>query len=240
MKRTFIAIGLALLSSQALAVNLAGIDFLEVANTLDAYSGSYVSNVNGNAAGDAVVPPNPIIDGNAASWVMSGTDPSATLGCFLRRFDAQRCRQGSDHPPGGQPLSSYCRCLPWPTGASASGAQTFSLDSTINTSLGYTGFNSVTGATTLGIYAMNIHLAGAFSGITSFDGVRLGIGGASAVPSLVGAYSATPVPVPAAVWLFGVRSGRAGRYCPQARLSGKTPSHRRAPATAPFFVVENS
>ena len=154
MKRTFIAIGLALLSSQALAVNVAGIDFLEVANTLDAYSGSYVSNVNGNAAGDAVTPPNPIIDSNAASWVMSGTDPSATMdvsfgGSMLNVADRDLTMLLVGN------LYAHTVDVSLLTGASASGAQTFSLDSTINTSLGYTGFNSVTGATTASTLALD-------------------------------------------------------------------------------------
>jgi len=203
MKRTFIAIGLALLSSQALA-SVAGIDFLEVADTLDAYSGSYVSNANGNAAGDAVTPPNPVIDQNAASWVMSA-DTNATLDVSFG---------GSTLNVADRDLTillvgnSYAHTvdLSLLTGSSASTPVTFSLDSTSNNLLGYTGFNSVTGTTTLGIYAMNIHLAGAFSGITSFDGVRLDVGGYSAVPSLVG--TVTAVPVPAAVWLFG--SGLVG------------------------------
>jgi hypothetical protein len=72
---------------------------------------------------------------------------------------------------------------------------------------GYTGYNSLTdpggNETTYAIYAITLHLADAFTG--TFSGVSLEIGGntagSSAVPSMIG--TVTPVPIPAAVWLFG-------------------------------------
>jgi hypothetical protein len=219
MKRILIAAALGLFSYQALAITttVAGIDFIDVANTLDAHSGSYLSNANGVAAGEVIDPPTAIVDGNGASWVMSG-DATATLdvsfgGSTLNVADRDLTilLVGNKYP--------HSVDLSLLTGSSASTAKTFTLDSSSDINLGYTGYNSVTPAppaspgesagtpTTYGIYALNIHLADAFTGVTSFDGVRLDISGYSAVPSLVG--TVAPVPVPAAVWLFG--SGLLGQ-----------------------------
>jgi hypothetical protein len=209
MKKVFIAMCLALLSHQTLAAPIAGITFKEI-GSLDAYQGAYYSNVTGVPLGAPVDTPSAIADGNAGSYVMSG-DATATLdlgfGTSLNvaNRDLTILLVGNDAP--------HTIDISLLGGASGS-PQTFSLDSRIDNTLGYTGFNAVhnpipeqvgsVDPVVWGIYAMNIHLADYFSG--SFTGVQLDISGSSAAPSIVG--TTAVVPVPAAVWLFG--SGLVG------------------------------
>ena len=52
------------------------------------------------------------------------------------------------------------------------------------------------------IYVMDIDFSSFGITASMFDSINLDVSNASAVPSLVGAYDVTPIPVPAAVWLF--------------------------------------
>ena len=210
MKNVFIAVCLALLSHQTLAAPVAGINFKEIAGSLDAYQGAYLSNATGVPAGAPIASPNPIVDGNAGSYVMSSsTTATLNLGFGTSLNVADRdltiLLVGNDAPHTiGITL----------LGGASGNPDPFSLDPRVDNTLGYTGFNMLMEPVPAqaasvdpilwGIYAMNIHLADYFSG--SFTGVQLNISGLSAAPSLVGTTSV--VPVPAAVWLFG--SGLVG------------------------------
>lgn len=197
MKKVLLGLGLVLLSQQSLAVSVAGVDFLNVADTLNASGGVYQSNWLPDA--------NSIVDGNGASWVYSNSAP-ATMDLFFSSatlFD----------------VSNVDLSMLFVGDAGHSGRVTL-LGGTLNDSFqnfnllagaGYTGFNSSTPSpggtgtsTDYGIFASSLDLAGIF-GSGTFSGVRLDISDASAAPSLLGTTSAefAVVPVPAAVWLFG-------------------------------------
>ena len=207
MKNIISALCLTMLGFQAAAATLAaGINFQEIANQLNAYQGAYLTNATGVPTGASVDTPSAIVDGNAASYVMSGTYPSTldlgfgtTLDAANRDLTILLVGNDAPHDLGVSLLN----------GTSVLGSDTFGINSVTDNTLGYTGYNMVMNPNpgseaslspvTWGIYALNIHLADHFSG--SFDGVRLDISGYSAAPSLVGTVSV--VPVPAAVWLFG-------------------------------------
>ena len=67
-------------------------------------------------------------------------------------------------------------------------------------------------ATDMPIFAMDIDFDLFGIGTEAVDKIRMDVSGASAVPSLVGAYYTQPmvVPVPAAIWLFGSGLGLFG------------------------------
>jgi hypothetical protein len=183
---------------------VAGVDFLDIANTRGATVGTYSSNWTPGGAGTEA---DSVVDGNGASWIFSNSS-TATLdlsfggGVFnVSDVDLSILFVGDGGHSGSVTL----------LGGSQSGSvsQLFN----IGNGVGYTGFNSSTdnpptvngGAPTIyGIFSTNMHLADVFSG--TFSGLRLDISNASAVPSMVGTVAV--VPVPAAVWLFG--SGLVG------------------------------
>ncbi len=203
MKKLLLGLGFALFSQQLLAVTttVAGIDFLDIANTRGTTVGAYTTNFvpTGSVNADSIV------DSNGATWVFS-KDSTATLdlsfglspGAVFAVSDVDL----SILFVGDAGHSGTITLL----GGDQSGSitQPFSIGPGVN----YTGFNSVTSnppavnggtQTTFGIFAANMNLAAAFSG--TFTGVQLDISNGSAVPSLVGTVAV--VPVPAAVWLFG-------------------------------------
>lgn len=202
MKKFLMGLGLVLLSQQSLAVTtVAGIDFLNIADTLDGSEGGYTTNW---APGGAGTEANSVVDGNGASWVYSN-DTTATLDVS---FTSAASFNIADVDlsilfVGDAGHSGIVTLL----GGTLSGSsQSFNLGS----GAGYTGYNSSTlppggsgGPTDFGIFATSLDLSGAF-GSGTFSGIQLDFSDASAVPSLVGTISsATVVPVPAAVWLFG-------------------------------------
>jgi hypothetical protein len=203
MKRILASIGLLLFSQQVFAVStIAGIDFINIANKVDAAVGTYTTNYQSGAhTYDSVA------DGNGASWVYSA-DSNASLnlsfggGVFnVSEVDLSILFVGDGGHSGSISL----------LGGSQSGNSTQSFD--IDPGVAYTNFNSSTPnsvsvnngqPTVYGIYSTHLHLADVFSG--TFTGLKLNIGNSSAVPSLVG--TTAVVPVPAALWLFG--SGLVG------------------------------
>ncbi len=235
MKKCFITLCLALFSHQTLAVTVAGIEFSEIANTLVSSQGSYLSNVDGvtidssgNVISKSVTSPDAVVDGNAASYVMSGSTP-ATLNVSFGQSLNVADRNLTILVIGNDAPHSIGLSLLGSGDTSSQGPFTLdSFGSPEKNLVGYTDFNSVSQVTsgeattgeagstppdstvslgstdttvTWGIYAMNITLADFFDSGASFTGVQLDISGYSAVPSLVG--TTAVVPVPAAVWLFG-------------------------------------
>ncbi|BAZ94969.1 hypothetical protein TspCOW1_32210 [Thiohalobacter sp. COW1] len=184
MKQLLIIIFALCFGQQAFAAStVAGIDFVDIADVLDASTGSFNSNsVSGTGS---------IVDGNAASYIWSNDAPASVDVSFggdmfdVSEVDLTVLFVGDGGHAGTVTL------LGGSSGGSSAG---FSIADGEN----YTGHNSEQGETLYGIYAATIDLSG-FSG--TFSGVRLDISGASAVPSLLG--TTAPVPVPAAVWLFG-------------------------------------
>lgn len=206
MKRLFVSIGALLFSQQLFAITtVAGVDFLNIANSVTGATGTYTTNYapGGRPAYESVA------DMNGASWAYSSTpgayvDLSFGGGVFnVSDVDLSILFVGDGEHSGSVTL----------LGGSQTGSDSQSFDILGNAY--YTSFNSETanppsvnsGAPTdYGIYSTNLHLVDAFSG--TFAGVRLNIGGSTAVPSLLGTVNVTAVPVPAAVWLFG--SGLVG------------------------------
>lgn len=202
MMKKLLGIFAALLFSQPLlAAQVAGVNFLDIADTLDSTTGggTYQSNwTTGQTA------PESAVDNNGATWVLNTTE-GATLnmsfsGASSSPFnvsdvDLTILLVGDGGHAGSISLFGGSQSSPAP--------MSFSLAPGV----GYTGFNSLTdpggNETTYAIYAITLHLADAFAG--TFSGVSLEIGGntagSSAVPSMIG--TVAPVPVPAAVWLFG-------------------------------------
>ncbi len=216
MKKYLAALILAILSQQTLAVTVAGIDFLDIADVLDTSntSGSFLTNYT--TSGET--PQYSGADGNAATYTYGEVlaQPSKLGVSFGSAWDVADVNLtilfvDSDPHTGTVSLLG---------GSGTSAAVPFGLTPYDgSTFTGYTGFNSVTttppaeasgtpSTTTLGIFALTINLADAFgSGFGTFTGVQLQItgdngmsGNYNAAPSLIGV---TAVPVPAAVWLFG-------------------------------------
>jgi len=219
IKKFLTALALVALSQQALAVSVTGINFLDVANSLDAStSGTFLTNYTTPGKTEQYSG----VDGNAASYTYGAVlDQTSILGVsFGSAADVANVNLtlllvGTDPHTGTVSLFGG-------TGG-ASGAIPFSItpyDAGTGTFTGYTGYNSVTtvpptaesgtaSTTTLGIFELTINLADTFgSGFGTFSGVQLQITGADgnggfydAAPSLIG--TTAVVPVPAAVWLFG-------------------------------------
>ena len=193
MKKFIAMLGLALFSQQSMAVvtNVVGIDFLDIANSVDktTVAGTYVTNYQ--APGADIV--DSVVDGNAASYIFS-SDATATLDLSfagslfdVADVDLTMLFVGDLGHSGTITL----------LGGSLGGSSTpFSIASGEN----YTGYDSVQGGIAYSIYFDTLSLNSLF-GSGTFTGVNLSIGGASAAPSLVG--TTAVVPVPAAVWLFG-------------------------------------
>ncbi|HSH28376.1 MAG TPA: VPLPA-CTERM sorting domain-containing protein [Thiohalobacter sp.] len=194
MKRVMAFLFAAFFTQQVSAVStVAGIDFIAIADTLDASVGSFDSNsANGVTSS---------VDGNAASYIYSGDDPASVDISFggglfdTGEVDLTLLFVGGRGHAGTVTLLG---------GSSAGSAAGFNIADGEN----YTGHNSEMDPSLectsengcFGIYAATIDLSG-FAG--TFSGIRLDIGGSSAVPSLVGTTAPAAVPVPAAVWLFG-------------------------------------
>lgn len=184
MKRLLPLLFAACFGQQAFAAStVAGIDFIDIADVLDASVGSFTSNsVNGTSS---------IVDGNAASYILSNDNPASVDVSFggdvfdVSEVDLTVLFVGDGGHSGTITLLG---------GSSAGSFTSFSIADGEN----YTGYNSKQGETLYGLYAATIDLSG-FSG--TFSGVSLDISGASAVPSLLG--TTAPVPIPGAVWLFG-------------------------------------
>jgi len=206
MKKLFAMLCLALLSQQSSAttMDVPGYDFA----AFTAFAGSSGGTFSTNFA----TPEASIADDSAATWIMDGEvdgngdqvnmDPGAFMDLSFRDGAAA---VPAVYNGGGADLSIFLIGEPPHaidvtlfSGGSDSGALGFS-------DVTYTGFNvDDPNNDTWAIYVMNIEFDafGAF-GANAIDKIRLGIGSASAVPSFVGAYNITAVPVPAAVWLFG-------------------------------------
>ena len=203
MKKLLLGLGLALLSCQTVAITtIAGIEFIDVADTLTVSVGSFTNNTTGTG-------PAPIADGNGASWVMSNNNPFPGISTLDVSFGSSTALRSANVDDVNLTLLFVGNSYPHEgsitlTGGTSRFSTPFSLDTGLDNLNGYTGFNSVTasespGGTpdTFGIYALTIPLTGG----GTFNGVHLDISsGVSAVPSLLGT---TVVPVPAAVWLFG-------------------------------------
>ncbi len=190
MKKLLLGLGFALFSQQSMAtpIDVAGIHYLDIANSVDASVGTYVTNYQ--APGANIV--DSVVDGNGGSYIYSG-DGVATVDLSfggsvfnVADVDLTILFVGDGGHAGTVTL----------LGGSSDGS---SAGFSIGLGENYTGYNSVQ-STTFGIFYDTLSLNSLFSG--TFSGVRLNISGASAVPSLVGTIAAV-VPVPAAVWLFG-------------------------------------
>lgn len=205
MKKLFGMLCLALLSQQSSAatMDVPGYDFAAFT--------AFVGSSGGTFSTNWATPEASIADDSAATWVMDGvnnggiqeqTDPNAYMDLSFRdgavAVPAVYNGSGADlsiflvgEPPHAIDVTLF-------SGGSDSGPFSFS-------DVTYTTFNvDDPNNDTWGIWVMDIEFDafGAF-GANAIDKIRLGIGNASAVPSFVGAYNTTPVPVPAAVWLFG-------------------------------------
>ena len=192
MKRAALALGLAMSSQLAVGVttDLPGYNPTAVANTLIGSTG--VLNTNFNTAASSIT------DDSVATYVWSadttayvdlsfGTAVSNGVGSDLSLFFVG----GGGHSVDVTLFNG--------SGA-ASSTQTYSPST-------YTGFNVSQGSTLYAIYYMDIDLAdfSSFLGTNPVDVIRLDISNSSAVLSLVGTYDPgfAPVPIPAAVWMFG-------------------------------------
>ncbi|VAW74681.1 hypothetical protein MNBD_GAMMA13-787 [hydrothermal vent metagenome] len=189
MKKFIVMLGLALFSQQSMAIPVAGIDFLDIANTVNASVGTYETNYQAEGAAGPV---DSIVDGNSASYIFSN-DATATVDVSfgssifdVADVDLTLLFVGAAGHSGTITL----------LGGSSDGS---SADFDLAPSENYTGFNSVQDTVVFGIFSETLDLNSLFSG--TFSGVMLDISDASAVLSLVG--TTAPVPVPAAVWLFG-------------------------------------
>ncbi len=192
MKKFIAMLGLVLFSQQSMAVTtVAGIDFIDIANNVDASVGTYVTNFQAPGA-NAV---DSVVDGNASSYIFS-RDATATFdvsfngGIFnVADVDLTMLFVGDLGHSGTITLLG---------GSSDGSSASFNLAPGAN----YTGFNtSQEGTNSFGIFYETLSLDSLFSG--TFSGVMLDISNASAVPSLIGTTAVSAVPVPAAVWLFG-------------------------------------
>lgn len=209
MKKFITALVLAVLSQQAVAIPVAGIDFLETADALDgSTSGSFLTNYTTPGQ----TPEYSGVDGNAATFTYGAVLANdSVLGASfddawdVSNVDLTLLLVGSNLHTGTVSLFGG-------SGGTSEEADFSLLPYDGSNFSGYTGFNSVSDATTLGIFALTIDLADTFgAGFGDFTGVQLQVTGANgasgfydAAPSLIGVTSsAAVVPVPAAVWLFG-------------------------------------
>lgn len=209
MKKFITALVLAVLSQQAVAIPVAGIDFLETADALDgSTSGSFLTNYTTPGQ----TPEYSGVDGNAATFTYGAVlaNDSVLGASFDNAWDVSNVDLtlllvGSNLHTGTVSLFGG-------SGGTSEEADFSLLPYDGSNFSGYTGFNSVSDATTLGIFALTIDLADTFgAGFGDFTGVQLQVTGANgasgfydAAPSLIGVTSsAAVVPVPAAVWLFG-------------------------------------
>ncbi|MGD8936474.1 MAG: VPLPA-CTERM sorting domain-containing protein [Thiogranum sp.] len=201
MKKLFAALCLALLGQQASAIGMdvPGYDFAAFAQFAGSSGGTFTTNYG--------TPEASIADDSAATWVMDGVNSGGTQinmdpnAYFDLSFGTTDVFDGV-----GNDLSVFFVGAPPHDIGLSLFANGGSQSSTIHyNSVSYTGYNVEDPAfATWAIYVMNIDLADfSFLGTSPIEKIRLGIGNASAVPSFVGAYNTTPVPVPAAVWLFG-------------------------------------
>ena len=215
MKKFITALVLAVLSQQAVAIPVAGIDFLETADALGgSTSGSFLTNYTTPGQ----TPEYSGVDGNAATFTYGAVlaNDSVLGASFDNAWDVSNVDLtlllvGSNLHTGTVSLFGG-------SGGTSEEADFSLLPYDGTNFFGYTGFNSVSGpstsaagSTTLGIFALTIDLADTFgAGFGDFTGVQLQVTGANgasgfydAAPSLIGVTSSAVVPVPAAVWLFG-------------------------------------
>lgn len=208
MKKFITALVLAVLSQQAVAIPVAGIDFLETADALDgSTNGSFLTNYTTPGQ----TPEYSGVDGNAATFTYGAVlaNDSVLGASFDNAWDVSNVDLtlllvGSNLHTGTVSLFGG-------SGGTSEEADFSLLPYDGSNFSGYTGFNSVSDATTLGIFALTIDLADTFgAGFGDFTGVQLQVTGANgasgfydAAPSLIGVTSSAVVPVPAAVWLFG-------------------------------------
>lgn len=216
MKKYFAALVLAILSQQALAVSVAGIEFLDVADTLNNANTSGTFLANYTTPGET--PQFSGADGNGATY---------TYGAVLEQDSILGVSFGSAVDVTGANLTILFADSNPHTGTlsllGGSGGTSAAVDFSLTPYIagppqiftGYSGFNTVSPTgTTLGVFALTINLADEFgSDFGTFTDVQLqitgdnGVGGYyDAAPALIGTTSI--VPLPAAVWLFG--SGLVG------------------------------
>jgi hypothetical protein len=192
MNKAALALGLAMSSQLAFGVStdLPGYNPTAVANTLIGSTGLINTNF-GTAA-------NSITDTSVATYILSEDTPAYVDLSFgtTSVFNGA----GSDLSlffvgDGGHSVGVTLF-----NGGTSSGTQTYSPST-------YTGYNVSQGSTLYAIYYMDIDLAdfSSFLGTNPVDVIRLDISGSSAVPSLLGSYDPNfaPIPIPAAVWMFG-------------------------------------
>jgi len=200
MKKLFAMLCLALFSqlSSATAVDVPGYSFAAFGQYAGSSSGTFTTNYGTLASS--------IGDHSAATWVMDGenvggtqvnVDPNAfiDLSFDTNIFDGV----GADlsvffagAPPHNIGLTLFAN--------GGSQSDTISYGNPTYTTYNIDDPNNAT----WGIYVLDIDLADFnFLGSSPVETIRLNIGNASAVPSFIGAYNTSPIPVPAAVWLFG-------------------------------------
>jgi len=207
--KILIAMGLALFVQSSFAVSIAGKEFAAVADTFVGKSSSAVFTDNDptQSPSESITDTDPII--SPASGIMSGdSNAYMDLAFSTNVFDG-----------AGLDLSIFflgddgdhsIDLTLFKADNTASLTRTYSITPSV---ANYTGFfvdNNNNGVPDNGIdtsiFFMDIDLADFnFLGVDPLAKFRMDISGYSAVPSLIGAYPASmaPVPVPAAVWLFG-------------------------------------
>ena len=219
MKKLFAMLCLALFSQQssAMPMDVPGYDFAAFAQFAGKSTGTFTAG-GGFSTPPGITLETAIGDAEAATWVMDGEksgdtqinmNPDAYIDLTFGTTDIFN-GVGTDLSVFFVGAPTHTIGLTLFDGVSSSSALSYS-------NISYTGFNVDTDGLKpplpgsglsdpdWAIYVMDIDLNdfSSFLGTNPVDRIRLGIGNASAVPSFVGAYNTAPVPVPAAVWLFG-------------------------------------
>ncbi len=207
--KILIAMGLALFVQSSFAVSIAGKEFAAVADTFVGQSSAFFTdNDPTQTPTQSITDTDTIV--SPASGIMSG-DSSAYMDLAFNTdvdvfdgvgVDLSIFFLGDD---GDHSIDLTL----FKAGGAASTTRNYSITPSL---ANYTGFfvdndgDELPSDGDISIYFMDIDLADFnFLGTDPLAKFRMDISGYSAVPSLIGAYpsSMSPVPVPAAVWLFG-------------------------------------
>lgn len=194
-RKLYIAFVLLVLTAPSMAVTIDIDDtFVDVARTA-ALNGSFTTNF--------ATPGSSITDINTTTYIFSSDS-----GAYIDLSFTQAVYDGNGFDisiylvGGGEQGHSLDISLI--NGATSSVVRNY--NSLTYSNYGFTGWSFPEAGKTFSIFRMDIDLADfGFLGTSPIDKIRLGVGGNSAVPSLVGALNNTPtvIPLPLPVVLFG-------------------------------------